>query len=92
VLDALNTGDCFNDDNLLVWNDAIKTLGLTNYAKLPGDTPIIKPIIAETNYFASQGYPQHFFVALPDGSIVDSLDGMTKKPNPYHIVSQRFLA
>lgn len=48
------------------------------------------PCIAETNYYRHEGYPQHFFVYLGDGRIVDPLDGQ-EKANLYagHIVSYR---
>jgi hypothetical protein len=55
---------------------------------MPPTTKITKPTIAETNHFSGQGFPQHFFVSLPNGQIIDPLDGQ-QKVNPYNIVSYR---
>jgi hypothetical protein len=48
--------------------------------------------IAETNYYASQGVPQHFFVWNPDGRIADPLDmnpDWQQNVKKYPIVSYR---
>lgn len=43
------------------------------------------PCIAETNYYASKGISQHFFIYLPNGNIIDPLDWLPKeKENKYH--------
>jgi hypothetical protein len=52
------------------------------------------PCIAETNYYAKNGYKQHFFIHLPDGNIIDPLDWIPRvKKNKYagHIVSYRWI-
>jgi hypothetical protein len=90
ILLALNSKDCFNSIGELVWGQAIKALGLKEYKWLKGNTKITKPIICETDNFQFEGYPQHFFLALPNGKIWDSLDGQ-EKVNRYNIVSQRYL-
>lgn len=48
--------------------------------------------IAETNYYASKGVPQHFFMWHPDGRIADPLDmnpDWQKNTKNYPIVSYR---
>lgn len=67
-------------------NKAASVLGLTYAGKTTQKQNSI--CIAETNYYRSSGVPQHFFVWNGDGSIVDPIDGRTKK-NPYPIVSYR---
>lgn len=89
ILHILNANDCFNNGALL--NDkAAKVLGLT-YKWLPPDAVVSYPIIAETNHYADKGFPQHFYVLLSDGNIVDPLTGLTT-PNPYNVVSYRRFA
>lgn len=44
--------------------------------------------IAETHDYRRSGYPQHFFIWLGNGEIVDSLDGI-RQPNKYSIASFR---
>lgn len=70
---------------LVYQSRACELLDLTNggTTKLPQVTPCI----AETNHFAPK-VPQHFFIWLGDGTILDPLDGK-KKTNPYKIVSYR---
>ena len=46
------------------------------------------PCIAETDHWASKGIPQHFFVYLPSGRIIDPLQGFESNNN-YNIVSFR---
>jgi len=94
VLKALNDHNCFDQQGDLIWTKMLKVIGLTTYQYISGNTPVLsitKPIIAETDHFAYEDYPQHFFLALTDGMIIDSLDGKTKK-NPYKIVSLRYVA
>jgi hypothetical protein len=48
--------------------------------------------IAETNYYASRGVPQHFFIWNPDGRIADPLDlspDWQENKKKYPIVSYR---
>ena len=90
ILLALNKGECFSYQGILSWDRAVKCLGLHKYQWLPGNSPITKPIICETDYFAPR-FPQHFFIGNPDGTCDDSLDGV-HKVCPYKIVSQRFLS
>jgi hypothetical protein len=81
--------DCFQDASLL--NDkAAKVLGL-HYKWLAPDSVVTYPIIAETNHYEHEGFPQHFFVCLDHNFIVDPLNGETKT-NPYNIVSYRKFA
>ncbi len=49
---------------------------------------VYTPIIAETDHYKRQGIPQHFFIWLGDGWILDPVDGQ-KKLNKYRIVSYR---
>ena len=44
--------------------------------------------IAETNHYENMGIPQHFFVWLGNGRIIDPLNG-TEKNNSYKIISFR---
>lgn len=69
----------------IVSDQAAKTLGLEFNGKTTAPQNTV--CIAETNHYAPS-YPQHFFVWLGDGNIIDSLNGQKKK-NPYHIVSYR---
>jgi len=64
-----------------------KLLGLEYKGR--GSHPPKYDCIAETNHFQRLGIPQHFFVYLTNGRIIDSLDGK-EKDNPYHIVSYRY--
>lgn len=90
VLKALNRGDCFDRYGSLIWAAAVKVLGIKDYKWLPGSTPVTKPIIAETDHYKPR-FPQHFYILNPDNSIIDPLDGQTKSPNPYNVISQRLL-
>lgn len=46
--------------------------------------------IAETHFYLPQGIPQHFFIYLSDGKIIDPLDNQPQpKTNPYNIASYR---
>lgn len=86
VNDLLRTRNGYANGCITKWDVAANLLGL------PYDTertkPVISPCIAETDNFKSRGYPQHFFVWLGNGNIIDPLDGK-EKANPYHIVSYR---
>jgi hypothetical protein len=86
ILDILNRNQCFNHKGMLLSDLAAKALGL-KYKGKKNDNPNIV-CIAETNHYANLGIPQHFFVWLGDGRIIDPLDGLIKL-NPYHIVSFR---
>jgi len=89
VLKILNdTGKCFNYEGELYSEIAGHELGLEfdGYNKL--EYVPDRVCVAETNHYRLVHYPQHFFVWLGDGKIIDSLDGELK-PNPYHIVSYR---
>lgn len=88
---TLTRGHCFGAEGKLDCSLAAKTLGLT-YGKSPTDpkSPPTDPCllcIAETDHFAKDGYPQHFFCYL-GGYIGDPLSGRIIR-NPYHIVSYR---
>ena len=46
--------------------------------------------IGETSHWAHAGVPQHFFIFLADGKVIDPLDKSPKpKKNPYHLKSYR---
>jgi hypothetical protein len=92
VLNLLMQNDCF-EGSLLLNAKAGQVLGFKTYKVLPSTTQITSPIIAETNFYANQGYPQHFFIALPNNQMVDSLTGI-QGPNKYskNIVSYRYFA
>jgi len=68
-----------------------KRLGLENSGRSGAQPPY--QCIAETDNFKRFGVPQHFFVVLPDGRILDPLDPPDSPPkkNPYHIVSYRLI-
>ena len=93
VLDILNKNKCFTDKGLLLNEKAAQVLDL-NYFGVSKIPPKNKPCITETNYFESNGIPQHFFVYLGSAAdnlvvkIIDPLSG-EEKDNPYHIVSYR---
>ena len=90
VLKILLAKKCFKNNGDLENLKAAFALGLKRYTWLPPETKITAPIICETNYHAKSGFPKHFFVALPNGKIIDPLDGLTKD-NLYknNMVSQR---
>lgn len=90
VLFALNSNDCFDDNCMLLWEKAVKVLGLKGYTKLPADTPVTRAVIAETHDNAKLGAPQHFFVLLPNKEMVDPLTGV-QGPLKYNVVSQRLI-
>jgi len=85
VNSLLTKGGGYSSGGLLNSDKAAAILGLPYH----GRTGIKQSTlcIAETDHFAPK-VPQHFFVWLGDGNIIDSLDGKKKK-NPYHIVSYR---
>ena len=88
VLKKLNQNFCFDKDGKLLNEKAAKVLGFEEYRWLPPDTKLTEPITAETDHYVDKGIPQHFFIALPNGNIIDPLDGGIK-PNPYKIISYR---
>ena len=61
------------DDYLIDCGKAAKALGMVyKYQKTnPGKT-----CIAETNFYKSKGFLQHFFVLLANGHIVDPITGL----------------
>jgi hypothetical protein len=47
--------------------------------------------VAETNFYAKRGYPQHFFIWLNNEQIVDPLTGKIIN-NKYPIISYRIFS
>jgi len=88
VLGILNRNNAFNHEGLLLSEVAAKALGL-DYGGYQAQPPNMD-CIAETNHFYPT-VPQHFFVLLKSGKIIDPLDAATKK-NPYKIVSYRLFS
>jgi len=87
VVNALLTAhECFTAEGYLISECAAKALSM-DYRGKTGywQTGVC---IAETDFFKSKGYPQHFFVWLGNGEIIDPIDG-EQKVNPYPIVSFR---
>jgi hypothetical protein len=76
-VDGCNIGDPYKIAEILGLNYEGKTTEYQN------DT-----CIAETNHYAASGVPQHFFIWLGNGRIVDSLTGVESE-NKYKIVSFR---
>ncbi|HFC76735.1 MAG TPA: hypothetical protein ENJ27_00705 [Candidatus Moranbacteria bacterium] len=62
----------------------------TEYSRTTANPKRKYPVIAETDHYRKHGFPQHFFILLPDGRRVDPLDP-TPRPeyNNYNIVSYR---
>jgi len=87
LLKLLLAKDCFNDKGELINAKAAFVLGFKRYQWLVPNTQIVAPIICETDFYAPE-FPKHFFVALPNGQIIDPLTGLQCK-NKYNIVSQR---
>jgi hypothetical protein len=85
VNDMLTKGGGYGNGGLLNSEKASAILGIPYHGRTTA--PQNTACIAETNNYAPS-YPQHFFVWLGDGNIIDSLNGQKKK-NPYHIVSYR---
>ena len=85
VLEILNKNDCFTSEGALLNDKAANVLGMI-YSKVYENPN--KVCIAETDSNAQYGVPQHFFVWLNNGYIVDPLDGLIKL-NKYHVVSYR---
>jgi hypothetical protein len=82
IKDGAYVNGCMLDDTL-----AAKSLGV----EFDGKTTTMPTFmcIAETDNYASSGYPQHFFVWIGQGNqIMDPITG-TIKTNNYHIVSFR---
>ena len=81
TVDGLYANGC-----LVVSKSFAKLLDLEYNGK--SKTPPDYNCIAETDHYRRYGVPQHFFVYLTNGKIIDSLDGK-EKDNPYKIVSYR---
>jgi hypothetical protein len=73
--------------NLVVSSKAARILDLPYEGRVASSPLQTRLCIAETNHFAPR-VPQHFFVWLGDGRIMDPLDGQIKS-NPYKLVSFR---
>lgn len=84
-LSFLNDNDCFDEFGLL---NNVKVAKLLNmkYHYENGDYP--GENIACTNFYYKLGFPQHFFLKLADGRIMDPLYGKVME-NHYKIVSTR---
>jgi len=91
ILDLLNEGNAFNDNGLLFPDVAAKILRFSYCGETHNQQKVGMPCIAETNYYVDKGVPQHFFVWLGDGLIIDPIDGQTKG-NCYPIVTFRLFA
>jgi hypothetical protein len=89
VNELLIANQGYADGCIVRWNVAAKLLDLPYNSA----TNLVKeyPVIGETHHFKSKGVPQHFFVVLEDGRILDPLDktGSPPKENPYEIASYR---
>lgn len=89
LLAILNKNKCFNDNGKLIWDITGKVLGYTYRGE--SSMPSVLPTTAQTNYYAKNGYPQHFFVWTgSDSLIADPLDGKLKV-NYYPVVNYRIL-
>lgn len=78
----------FTKDGLVLWDVMARLLNL-NWN--PDRTKKIGPIaLAVTNHYFP-GTPQHFYVHLADGTIIDPVDGKVKK-NPYNVIGWRNLS
>ena len=86
VNETLKEKGCFTKDGLLLSDQAAKALGMT-YDGVTHTDPR-RLCIAETDYYKGRGIPQHFFLWLGLGDIVDPIDGK-QKPNKYPVVSFR---
>ena len=83
----LTASDCINSQGMMISECAAKSLGL-GYAGKTTSPPNF-PCIAETDFYKNKGYPQHFFVYLPNGEIHDPLLSYGPTVNNYPIVSYR---
>lgn len=96
VNQILTANGGYRDGCLLVTPVACSLFNLRNGGKVTAN-PSFFPCIAETDHYSKivngkqVGIPQHFFIDLGNGRILDSYDGQEKK-NPYHIVSWRLLS
>lgn len=77
----------FANGDMMQEKKAAEALGLPYKARTTNQ-PSVTPCIAETNHYAPS-VPQHFFIWLGNGRIIDSLDGREKPDNTYRIVSFR---
>lgn len=83
---ALRAGNGYQDGCIVKWDVAARLLGLPYDTKRT--SPVMSPCIAETNYYAPK-VPQHFFIWLGNGKIIDPLDGKEKDATKYPVVSYR---
>lgn len=74
--------------DLIEWAVDAKILGLNYNGQ--NKNPVY-PCIAWTDYYKSHGYPTHYFVVLNAQTIIDPLDGLTKK-NPYNILGYQLIS
>lgn len=84
---ALKAGNGFADGALVKWDVAARLLGLPYDSQRT--SPVLSPCIAETDHYKNKGVPQHFFVWLGNGRIIDPLDGKEKPDSTYRIVGYR---
>lgn len=97
ILDWIATvTNLYKDGCLVVQSSFAKLLNLEDNGK--STKAPTYPCIAETDHYKKIGISQHFFIHLPNGNIVDPLDGNAltlwkpkEKANPYKIVSYRLL-
>lgn len=68
----------YTDGCIVIWTQAAKLLDL-KYSPVTSKA-VFYPCIAETDFYAKRGVPQHFFVLLEDGTILDPLDRSGSKP------------
>lgn len=87
VHDILLKGGALTDSGNTIETIAAKLLGLEYHGRTKNE-PLVIPCIAETDHFKSKKIPQHFFVWLGNGQIIDPIDGKVKD-NKYNIVSYR---
>jgi len=83
--EKLYTNGCLINDKIFCKYFGLEYVG--NHTTAPK-----YPCIAETNHYQSKGVPQHFFIHLPNGNIIDPLDYIPReKKNQYKIVSYRWI-
>ena len=78
----LTKSGAFNPGGMLVVRRACKILGL-QYNGITREKQYWLAI-AETAHYWQSGYPQHFFIWLGDGQIIDPIDGK-QKANFYRV-------
>jgi len=88
VVNAILTAhDCIDNNGYMISECAASALGMS-YGGKTTDPPSY-PCVAETDFYKSKGYPQHFFVHLPNGEIYDPLLSYGPTVNNYPLVSYR---